>query len=580
MFAHFFRGATIYFVAAFAGGAFAQFESPAPVQPTGYQSKPLAHAKKYMVAAAHPLAVETGVHILDRGGSATDAAIAVQLVLNLVEPQASGIGGGAFIMHYDAKAKTSSAYDGRETAPMASTPDLFLGGDGKPMPFHDAVIGGRSVGVPGVLRAMEMAHARHGKLPWAALFTPAIQLAEQGFPLTARVYAHLRTDQTLPNDVNARAIYYAPDGVPKPVGTILKNPPFAAALKRIAKEGPDAFYLGKLAVAMVAAVRGHATNPGTLSLDDLRDYRARSVETLCRTYRAYTLCGPPPPSGAASVFQLLQLLERFDMQAVRPNSAEAVHLFSEAGRLAFADRERYLGDPQFVRVPLDGLTDPAYNRKRSELIHAEKTMGRAEPGVPANTTIAFADGDAIEQASTSHLSIVDGAGNAISMTSSIEGSFGSRVFVHGFFLNNELTDFSMLPTRNGMPVANAVYPGKRPRSAMSPLLIFDADKKLRLLIGSPGGPAIINFVARTLVAHLDWGLDIQAAISLPHFGSRNGPTELERDTSVETLAGALQAMGHDVRVVPFTSGLHGIAHGQHGWEGGADPRREGIAKGR
>ena len=533
-----------------------------------------------MVAAAHPLAVEAGLQILDRGGSATDAAIAVQLVLNLVEPQASGIGGGAFIMHYDAKTKTSSAYDGRETAPAAATPDLFLGRDGKPMPFRDAVIGGRSVGVPGLLRAMEMAHARHGKLPWAALFTPAIQLTEQGFPLTARVHAHLRNDQVLPNDVNARAIYYAPDGGPKPVGTLLKNPPFAAVLKRIAKEGPDVFYTGTLAAEIVAAVRGHATNPGTLSLDDMRDYRARQVEPLCRAYRVYVLCGPPLPSGAASVFQLMQLLERFDLKSMRPHSTEAIHLFSEAGRLAFADRERYLGDPQFVRVPLDGLIDPAYNRKRSELIRAEKTMGRAEAGVPANTTIAFADGDAIEQASTSHLSIVDGAGNAVSMTSSVEGSFGSRVFVHGFFLNNELTDFSMLPTRNGMPVANAIYPGKRPRSAMSPLLVFDVDKNLRLLIGSPGGPAIINFVAKTLVAHLDWGMDIQAAIAFPNFGSRNGPTELERGTSVETLAGALQAMGHDVRLIAFTSGLHGIARGRDGWEGGADPRREGIAKGR
>ena len=580
------RLTTAFVVVAVAVNAFAQSppaiqaERPVPELPSGYQEKKLAFAQKYMVAAANPLAVDAGLKMLARGGSATDAAIAVQMVLNLVEPQASGIGGGAFILHYDARKNETVVYDGRETAPMAATPDLFIGSDGKPMRYQDAVIGGRSVGVPGVLRALEVAHARHGILAWAELFEPAISLAEKGFALSARVQIQIAADKAMLNDPKTRAYFYLPDGTAKPVGSILKNPAFAAVLRRIAKDGPDAFYTGEVARDIVAAVRNHPTNPGTLNEDDLRAYRVRTLRPLCGPYRSFRVCGMPPPGGGLTVLQILATLERFEMKTVRPDSTEAVHLFSEAGRLAYADRERYMADDRFVDVPLEGLTDPAYNRRRSELIRPEKSMGRAVAGVPAGATVAMGDGDTPEFPSTSHISIVDQHGNAVSMTTSIESRFGSRIFVHGFLLNNTLTDFSMTLTENGRPVANAVYPGKRPRSSMSPTLVFDNQHKLHMVLGSPLGSVIINFVAKTLVATLDWGMDIQAAISHPHFGSRNGPTEIEKGTLYENLQGTLKSMNHEVRVVDLPSGLHGIMRTSTGWQGGADPRREGIAKGK
>ena len=580
------RFAGAFVVLAVASNTFAQ--SPPALQaeraaaelPSGYQEKKLALAQKYMVAAANPLAVEAGLKMLARGGSAIDAAIAVQMVLNLVEPQASGIGGGAFILHFDARKNNAVVYDGRETAPMAATPDLFIGSDGKPMRFQDAVIGGRAVGVPGVLRALEVAHVRHGILAWAELFEPAIALAEKGFPLSARAQIQIAADRAMPSDPNTRAYFYLPDGTAKPVGSILKNPAFAAVLRRIATEGPDAFYTGDVARDMVAAVRNHPTNPGTLSEGDLLAYRAQTLPPLCGPYRSFRVCGMPPPGGGLSVLQILATLARFDMKTVRPDSTEAVHLFSEAGRLVYADRERYMADDRFVEVPVQGLADPDYNRRRSELIRPEKSMGRAAAGVPASATVAMADGDTLEFPSTSHISIVDQHGNAVSMTTSIESRFGSRIFVHGFFLNNTLTDFSMTATDNGRPVANAVYPGKRPRSSMSPTLVFDSKNRLHMVLGSPLGSVIINFVAKTLVATLDWGMDMQAAISHPHFGSRNGATEIEKGTSIENLQGALKSMGHEVRVVDLPSGLHGIMRTLTGWQGGADPRREGIAKGK
>ncbi len=555
--------------------------SEAPELATGFIQKPVANAKHAMVAAAHPLAVEAGLKMLDQGGSAVDAAIAVQMVLNLAEAHASGIGGGAFVMHFDAKKNTVVAYDGREDAPLAATPELFLDHDGKPMKFIDAVIGGRSVGVPGVLRVLEMAHARHGKLAWAKLFEPAIDLAEHGYPLTLRLHRHLANDNILRHNAEAKVIFYNEDGSPKPLGTLVKNPAIAAVFRRIAQEGPDAFYKGDIARDIVAAVRGHASNPGGLTEADLAHYQARALTPVCGPYRVYKVCGmPPPSSGGIAILQMLEALERFDMKAVRPNSAEAVHLFSEAGRLAYADRERYVGDDRFVNVPVAGLIDPAYNHARGLLIQREKSMGKAQAGSPVGIKTAMADGDTLEFPSTSHISIVDKDGNAVSMTTTIESFFGSRLFVRGFPLNNQLTDFSMTPTDNGLPVANAVGPGKRPRSAMSPTLVFDQQGKLLMVIGSPGGSVIINYVAKTLVGVLDWGLDIQAAISLPNIGSRNGPTEIESGTAAENLVGALRAMGHQIRTFDLSSGLHGIVSTANGWQGGADPRREGIAKGR
>jgi gamma-glutamyltranspeptidase / glutathione hydrolase len=532
-----------------------------------------------MVAVAHPLAVDAGLGMLDKGGSAVDAAIAVQLVLNLVEPQASGIGGGAFMLHHDARKNATVAYDGRETAPAAATPTLFIGADGKPMRFADAVVGGRSVGVPGVVRMLEVAHARHGKLPWAALFRPAIALAEGGYPLTPRVHIHLASDKILPAQPATRALYYDANGVPKPVGTQLTNPAFAQTLRAIAKGGADAFYLGDIAADMVTAVNSHA-NAGSLSLADLRDYKPRTREPVCAPYRAKRVCTMPPPGGGVTLLQILQSLERFDLKATKPGSAEALHLFAEAGRLAYADRERYLGDDAFTPVPVAGLLDAGYNRQRSQFITLGKSMGTAEPGSPAGVRVAGATGDALERAGTSHMAIVDRAGNAVSMTTTIESFFGSKLFVRGFFLNNQLTDFSMTPTQAGRPVANSVYPGKRPRSAMSPTLVFNQDGKIQTAVGSPGGSLIINFVAKTLVAQIDWGMDIQAAISLANAGSRNGPTEIEQGSAYEALAPQLKAWGHDVRVIAMTSGLHGVSRAGRGWQGGADPRREGVARGR
>lgn len=557
----------------------------APELATGVVAKQAVSARHSMVVAAHPLAVEAGLKMLDQGGAAIDATIAVQLVLNLIEAHASGIGGGAFIMHFDARKNSVAAYDGREEAPMAATPELFLGKDGKPMRFVDAVIGGKSVGVPGLLRALEMAHAKHGKLKWAQLFEPAIDLAENGYPLVLRLQRHLENETILRNNPNAKTIFYNEDGSLKPMGAKIKNPQFAAVLKRIAKEGADAFYEGEIARDIVAAVQGHATNPGGLSEADLSRYKARAVEPVCGNYRTYKVCGmPPPSSGGVAVLQMLQTLERFDLKSVRPNSAEAVHLFSEAGRLVYADRDRYIGDDRFVSVPVAGLIDPSYNKARSQLIAPEKSMGKAEAGIPAGIKTAMVDGDTLEFPSTSHISVVDRDGNAVSMTTSIESFFGSRLFVHGFPLNNQLTDFSMTPTENGRPVANAVAPGKRPRSAMSPTLVFSnagPDKgKLVMVIGSAGGSAIINYLAKAIVGVLDWGMDIQTAISHPNMGSRNGPTDLERATSAEQLAATLKAMGHETRVVDLSSGTHGILRTVDGWQAGADPRREGVGKGR
>ena len=552
-----------------------------PELSSGFTEKKAVTAKKYMIAAAHPAAAAAGLKILDKGGSAVDAAIAAQLVLNLVEAHASGIGGGAFIMLYDAKHKAVTAIDSRETAPAGVKPELFLDAQGKPLKFLDAVIGGRSVGTPGLLRGLEAAHARYGKLEWAALFQPAIDLAEQGFPLPARLQLHVSNDKTLANNPAAKAYFYQPDGTPKQVGALMKNPEFAAVLRRVAKEGPDAFYKGDVARDIVAAVRNHPTNPGFLSEEDLANYRARTVEPICGNYRAYRLCGmPPSSSGGVGVLQMLGVLERFDMKSVRPGSTEAVHLFSEVGRLAYADRERYLGDDRFTPVPVAGLVDPAYVKSRSALIRPEKSMGKAEAGVPSGMKVAVADGDTLELPSTSHIVIVDGEGNAVSMTTTIEAFLGSRTFVRGFLLNNQMTDFSMTPVENGRAVANSVYPGKRPRSSMAPFIVFDDKDKLKMVVGSPGGSAILNYVAKTVVATVDWGMDVQSAISLPNFGSRNGPTELEKGTPLEALIGPLKALGHDARAIDLTSGIHAIMVTPAGLVGGADPRREGVALGR
>jgi gamma-glutamyltranspeptidase / glutathione hydrolase len=546
---------------------------------TGVTPKHLATAQRFMVVAAHPLAARAGVDVLRRGGSAVDAAIATELVLNLVEPQSSGIGGGGFLLYYDAKAGELFAYDGRETAPAAARPDRFLDASGAPLARADAVVSGKSVGVPGLLRMLELAHRAHGKLAWAELFRPAIALAELGFPISPRLHALLASDRYLAQDEAARRYFYLPDGTARPEGTILKDPEFAAVLRQVAAQGANAFYSGDIARDIAAAVRAHKRAAGDLTEADLAAYTAKERGALCGPYRVWKICGVPPPSaGGATVIEILGMLQRFDLRALKPDSVAAAHLFSEAGRLAYADRDLYIADPDFVAQPLAGLLDLKYLAARAALIDPAHSMGRARAGVPAGAA-ALGQGEALELPSTTHLSIVDAGGNAVAMTASIESAFGNRQMVRGFLLNNELTDFSWLPEEGGRPVANRVEAGKRPRSSMAPTMVFDARGRLYMVIGSPGSHAIINYVAQTIVDVLDWGMDIQEAVAAPRMGSRNGPTELEQGTALERLAPALTRMGHTVRIHPEASGLHGIVRAPGGWTGGADPRREGVALG-
>lgn len=536
-----------------------------------------ARAARQMVATANPHATRAGLDILRAGGSAVDAAIAAQLVLNLVEPQSSGIGGGAFMLHYDAASGRLDAYDGRETAPASATPEMFLDDAGQPMDFWDAVIGGRSVGVPGLLRMLALAHRQHGRLPWARLFAPAIALSEEGFAVSPRLHHLIAEDEDLKDFPEARRYFFDAEGRPLAVGAKLRNPAFAATLRRIAEGGADAFYRGAIAAEIAATVQTAPRHPTDMTLADLAGYRAKARPPVCAPYRRWTVCGmPPPTSGGVAVLEILGLLERFDLSALAPESAEAVHLIAEASRLAFADRNRYLADSDFVEVPVARLLDRGYLARRSRLIAPDKSLGVATPGLPTQNGAMPRQP---QPPRTTHLVVVDAAGNAVSMTSSIESAFGSHLMAGGFLLNNELTDFSFEPLVDGRAVANRVAPGKRPRSSMSPTMVFDADGKLVLAIGSPGGSRIIGYVVKTIIAVLDWGLDVQAAIALPNFVNRNGPTDLEADTPLTALAPALAARGEAVRIVPMVSGLHGIAVTPGGLEGGADPRREGVALG-
>ncbi|MFC4173024.1 gamma-glutamyltransferase [Microvirga sp. GCM10011540] len=558
--------------------AFSQPAAPAPEAPTGRTAKSAGSATQDMVAAANPLAAQAGREILAAGGSAVDAAVAVQLVLNLVEPQSSGIGGGAFLVFWDGT--TMTTLDGREKAPAAATPERFLGPDGKPMKFYDAVVGGRSVGVPGTVRLLETAHRNWGKLPWKDVIEPAARLAENGFAISPRLNGLLTQEKYLQNDPVARAYFYEADGTPKAVGTILRNPAFARTLRTIAEKGADAFYTGEIAQDIVATVTGHATNPGDMTLDDLANYKVEERAALCGPYRSYKICGMgPPSSGQVAVQQIMATLETQDMAALKPGP-EAAHWMAEAGRLAFADRALYIADPAFVSVPVKGLTDPGYLKSRAALVDPNKSMGKAQPGDPPfQKTFRWGASEGIEFG-TSHISIVDRNGNAVSMTTTIEDGFGARIMTRsGFLLNNELTDFSFTPAEDGKPVANRVEGGKRPRSSMAPTIVLDGNDKLYAVVGSPGGSLIINYVAKALVGLLDWKLDPQVVADLPNFGSRNGPTELEAGTEAEAWKPALEAKGHEIRLIPQTSGIHAIVVSPSGLVGGADSRREGVAIG-
>jgi gamma-glutamyltranspeptidase/glutathione hydrolase len=565
-----------------------------PEGASGYTEKPGWSASRFMVAAANPLATDAGYQVLKAGGSALDAAIAVQMVLSLVEPQSSGIGGGAFLLHWDGRA--IAAWDGRETAPAAATDKLFLMADGKPMPFREAVSGGRSVGVPGAVRMLEAAHKEHGQLPWAALFRPAITLAEQGFRLSPRLFMQLRAETALRNDAQARAYFYGADGEPLPVGTVVKNPALADVLRGIASRGSAALLTGPVAADIVKRVRGHAANPGQLSEADLAGYTPKRRESICSVWKVtFRVCGfPPPSSGHIAVMQILGVLERSapvpQPVADKAPTAPWLHAYTEAARLAYADRALYLADPDFVQPPAGrwtSLLDDAYLKQRAALIGAQ-SMGTAGPGVPAGASSAFAPQAAQIESGTSHISVVDAQGRAVAMTTTIEDVFGARLMSDGgtgkpggFLLNNELTDFSFAPAdAEGRLIANRVQPSKRPRSSMSPMLVFDArDGRLLMSLGSPGGAAIIHFTAKTLLGTYEWGLDAQRAIDLPNFGSFNGPTVLERGRFPAATIEALRARGHSVNEIDMTSGLQAIQRTASGWHGGADPRREGVVMG-
>lgn len=551
----------------------------APEPASGFTPKEAVTGKEYMVVSARPEASKAGAEILEAGGNAIDAAIAVQMALNVTEPQASGIGGGGFLLYYDAKTGKVTAYDGRETAPKHANSTMFLDKNGEPKEFFDAVKGGLSVGTPGVLKMLDMAHREHGHLPWNKLFQPAIRVATKGFPITERFYITAKESPYLKEFPEAAALYMTPDGEVKPVGTIITNPELANTLNLIANEGITPFYEGALAEKIVKTVQGSGVNPGYLSLEDLKKYEAKERPALCVSYRVYTVCTmPPPTSGGLTVVEALKLLERFKLPLLKPDALESVHLITEAMRIAFADRNAYVADPDFVTVPMKAMLDKNYICKRSDAMEVAKTMPTPLPGVFGPKPSPFEGKD--EPPSTTHMSIVDKEGNAVSYTSSIENAFGSALTVDGFLLNNQLTDFSFLPEVDGKPVANRVQPGKRPRSSMAPVMVFNKEHQLVLVAGSPGGVRIIPFVLQTLVAILDWDLPVQEALDLPHHASVSETLELEKGTSITALQPKLEQLGYMVAVTDLTSGLHVIAVNGKMLTGAADPRRDGVAVGK
>ena len=558
-----------------------QADSVAPEVASGLQAgKTSVTANNFMVAAANPLAAQAGYDVLQRGGSAMDAMVAVQAMLGLVEPQSSGLGGGAFLVYYDAESKQLTTFDGRETAPLAATPELFQDENGEPLHFFDAVVGGRSVGTPGTVKLMADMHARYGNQPWAELLQPAQNLAAEGFTVSARLAGAIANDaERLSRYPDTKAYFFTPEGAPLPEGYSLRNQAYAETLGLLAKQGADAFYNGKIGQDLVAKVTGIADNPGVLSTEDLAVYKVKERPAVCAPYRQYDVCGMgPPSSGALTVGQILGISGKFDLPSMGADSAQAWQIIGDASRLAFADRGRYMADSDFVPMP-DGLLDKDYLSERAALITPGAALSEVSAGEPRwDQAIALADDQSIELPSTSHFVIVDAAGNIVSMTTTIENGFGSRVMSGGFLLNNELTDFSFAAQKNGYPIANRVEPGKRPRSSMAPTIVM-RDGKPYMAVGSPGGSRIIGYVASTLIAHLDWGMDIQQAINLPHLINRFGTYDLEQGTAAEAYKTELEDMGFKVNIRDLNSGIHAIVLQNGTLTGGADPRREGVVLG-
>lgn len=562
--------------------AWAVNEDLAPEAATGDQHREAIQAQQLMAVTAHPLATEVGYKILKNGGSAADAAVAIQAMLTLVEPQSSGIGGGAFMLYWDNENKQLNAYDGRETAPATADENLFIKPDGDPMNWYDALVGGRSVGTPGVLRMLELAHTQHGKTPWHLLYVDTVQQARKGFKVGPRLHQLIksRINPGLDRYPAARNYFFTPEGEPLPVDTLLKNPALANSLAGIARSGAGYFYLGPLARKIINSVQDADDNPGHLSLDDLADYRAQERDPICLPYLRYKVCGfPPPTSGGVTVLQVLKLLENQPLAELDPQGAQFNHLFTQASRLAYADRARYLADADFVDVPVNGLLDESYLERRRQLINPTMDSGKASAGKP-HAAPDRQDDRSPELPSTSHFVVVDKWGNAVSMTTSIEMAFGSTLMAGGFLLNNQLTDFSFVAEKDGELIANRVQAGKRPRSSMSPFMVFDQNNQLIAAIGSPGGSRIINYVAQSLLVSLNHNLPLQQVVDLAHISNRNSITELEENSNTATLLQELEAMGHTVKVRDLNSGLHGMRKDENGvWHSAVDKRREGSAKG-
>ena len=553
-------------------------DSHAPEQGTGLTEQKLVHAKEFMAASANPLATEAGYEILKRGGSAIDAMIAMQTTLSLTEPQSSGLGGGAFLVYWDNKAKKLTTFDARETAPKSATPELFLDENGKPLAFMKAVVGGRSVGVPGIPKLLEDTHKRYGKLPWQSLFDKPIQLAEQGFAVSPRMSQSIEQNKESLQRYPQTAAYFLPNGAPLAAGAVLKNPEFAQSMKLLAKEGSAPFYHGKPAQNMVNTITGVADNPGKITLADFKNYRVIERTPVCSPYREYEVCGMgAPSSGGIALSQILGILQTQDMKKLGTENIHSWRWIGDASRVAFADRDYYVADPDFVTVPTKALISQSYLNSRAQEIRAtDKALPQINAGKLSNQ---FAAGKPVELPSTSHIVVVDKEGNVVSMTTSIENAFGSTLMANGYLLNNELTDFAFNPANaEGKVVANSVAGGKRPRSSMAPTIVMKNGEPY-MAVGSPGGSRIIGYVAKTLVAHIDWGMDIQTAISLPNMLNRGSSYEIEQNTAAAERAPQLEQLGYKVQVRDLNSGVQGIVIGQNGLQGGADPRREGKVMG-